>query len=1078
MATDDRIRHVILLMLENRSFDQMIGSVSEVKPTLDGINPTQPRSNPDPSSNEPITQEPNASYRLPDNVDISHEPANVDRQLAFNKDAPPLSGFVSDFRQGKWGGNDDVAQQVMDYFPIGKNAEADRLPALQGLARNFLVCDRWFSSVPGPTWPNRLFALTGTSAGWRAMPNGLEIPGPPYTYDQETVFHRLADKGQKVRVYSSGVSNTIILRRMWWHFSWHSDLKHFFEDVAPDKGETNFPAFALIEPDYFGDDASDQHPPHDVRNGERLIAAVYNALRANKALWESTLLIVTYDEHGGFFDHVLPRPTVSPDNLSEDGFAFDRLGLRVPAVLVSPWLPSDVTHTLFDHTSVLRYVCEKWGAAPLGKRAEQANSLADIFTMGAPNVRSDVPERLNTPQDAPPVASTDLNGNQRALIKAAEQMHASVTTNEPGQGAKGKSRDFSDPHDRVKSLLQESREAIAKSSPIRTVRVLAVHGVGHGDATSKWRDEWRQQIAAEIRSRPGASDWTVEIDFARYDDIFTRYPLGGKQIEDAIVRLTRGLLSGTKGENARGLVPNIPTFNETLRWTAGMVIQWVDEPDLRKELRDRLAKDMLEVDPDIVIAHSLGSLAAYDLFRRQVANGETNFLNGRMLVTLGSQIAHPAVMPVFDGRIEALTTEAGDGFDHWFDLFNEHDLVFTRPIPVNDSHTTTIETDFISLLEGRTDLLNHDAIGYLQHPGTIAVWSNLVNRLNKPLSRSATQETESPSKPLSIPPLVTSRQSRNRALLVGINDYPDPKNRLEGCVNDVFLFSSVLQDFGVEAEDIRVVLDGRATRQGILERLEWLMDGVKDGDTRIFMYSGHGAQIPAYNNRAEPDGYDETLVPYDFDWSREHALTDDDIQKYYSQLPYGLDFLTVLDCCHAGGMARGGLHPRGIDPPDDIRHRAIRWSTPDQMWVPRNWTPSGPRQNRLYVKPIENMNQESNRSSIGMATSIRSENKKQTRKEYGHKGPFQPLSLFACGEDQLAMEYRHGAISYGVFSFVLAKMLRQAKARHKRHTLKAVLDDTAKEINRLSYTQNPEIVGPRKKYSTQTSIFELIKTSK
>src|SRR5439155_14855983 len=131
------------------------------------------------------------------------------------------------------------------------------------------------------------------------------------------------------------------------------------------KDAESFPAYSFIEPCYFGRWQNDDHPPVDVYRGERLIASVYNAMRANQELWDKSMLIVLYDEHGGFYDHVEPPSAVAPDSHREE-FAFDRLGLRVPVVIASPWVKRGVCHTAFDHTSILKYLIEKWKLAPLG----------------------------------------------------------------------------------------------------------------------------------------------------------------------------------------------------------------------------------------------------------------------------------------------------------------------------------------------------------------------------------------------------------------------------------------------------------------------------------------------------------------------------------------------------------------------------------------------------------------------------------------------------------------------------------------------------------------------------------------
>jgi phospholipase C len=195
----------------------------------------------------------------------------------------------------------------------------------------------------------------------------------------------------------------------------------FFQDVAGDVKA--FPKFSFIEPAYYQPGASDDHPPHDVFEGERLIADVYNAIRRNDALWKTSLLVVLYDEHGGFYDHVVPPAAVPPDHHVEE-YTFDRLGVRVPAILVSPFVKPSVIHTVFDHTSLLKYLSDKWGLGPLGERAANAKSFSDAI-LAAP----EDPDRL--PVISAPVAQApaqpkfgqietrrqpSLNAHQSALV--------------------------------------------------------------------------------------------------------------------------------------------------------------------------------------------------------------------------------------------------------------------------------------------------------------------------------------------------------------------------------------------------------------------------------------------------------------------------------------------------------------------------------------------------------------------------------------------------------------------------------------------------------------------------------------
>jgi hypothetical protein len=279
-----------------------------------------------------------------------------------------------------------------------------------------------------------------------------------------------------------------------------------------------------------------------------------------------------------------------------------------------------------------------------------------------------------------------------------------------------------------------------------------------------------------------------------------------------------------------------------------------------------------------------------------------------------------------------------------------------------------------------------------------------------------------------------------RALLVGINDYPNPDWRLEGCLNDAFLMSALLQERGYPAEGIRLVTDRRATRSAILERLQWLVEDARDGDERFFFYSGHGAQMPIYGPTGAPERIDETLVPADFDWSEAHALRDKEFAAFYAHLPYGMRFTTMLDCCHAGGMTRGAIRVKGLDPPDDVRHRAIRWDARHQMWVPRGI--------------------DENVYRLGFATSRRPDSGARynaARRTYGHKGPFMPLLLYAARKEELASEYDHGSVVQGAFTFSFAKQLRAAK---KATTFRSLVTSVHGELESLGYSQTPEIAGP------------------
>lgn len=359
----DGVEHVVLLMMENHSFDQMLGSLDEVHGELDGIRNAAGKTNED---GHGTTYHLRATTEKQVLKDPQHDHANVLRQIADDN-----SGFVRDFTDAYPPSTTTERQYVMGYYPL------DYLPALHTLGRHFTVCDRWFSALPGPTWPNRFFALTGTCMGEVAMPSGLGILDEKWFTEQsqDTIFDRLDAAGRTWHVYYNDFPSSLLLtnQRHAENLGNYHTIDEFFTNAAGD--ETRFPAFTFIEPRYFGEGQNDDHPPHNTMKAEKLIADTYNALRSNPALWATTLLVVVYDEHGGFYDHVVPPATVAPDDHTT-AYDFTQLGVRVPAVLISPWCDAGVDHTQFDHTSVLRYLCDKWGMPPLGARTSAANSIA------------------------------------------------------------------------------------------------------------------------------------------------------------------------------------------------------------------------------------------------------------------------------------------------------------------------------------------------------------------------------------------------------------------------------------------------------------------------------------------------------------------------------------------------------------------------------------------------------------------------------------------------------------------------------------------------------------------------------
>ncbi len=569
-----------------------------------------------------------------------------------------------------------------------------------------------------------------------------------------------------------------------------------------------------------------------------------------------------------------------------------------------------------------------------------------------------------------------------------------------------------------------------------SLRILCVHGVGHKELDAGYRSLWVDAITSSLRQADPSSQ--PVIDFVEYDDLFEKAELNfgtyAKAISELLASYLAHGISGTFG-GARGFFD----FPQQLRWTAGMIVQWSSEESLRTQANRAVLKALSANDYDVVCAHSLGSLIAYDTFARN-----PDAIKGKYFATFGSQIGHPSVRDVFAGYIRMIPAK------HWFHLFNPDDHVFTCSLSIADAAFTQVLTPF----DIPNDVLNHNAEWYLTRTETIETLTQTVQgatpKALMSAARAFTRATRAPDK---------------RALLIGINDYPDPANRLEGCVNDVFLMSSLLQECGFESEDVRIVLDSRATASGILERLHWLLDGVEDGDQRVLFYSGHGAQIPVYNVQGKPDHVVETLVPWDFDWSLARAITDGQFCNLYSQLPYASHFVAIFDCCHSGGMTReGGARVRGITPPDDVRHRALRWDAIEKMWVARDFaSPNQALADSDKGRAFLGRNGATHR--FGRGVDLRTLPKREYEKRraaLGHLGPYLPVIVEACDVDQLSFEYRDGATSYGAFTYSLVHGLRASRdIRRANLDYHDLLAETAAKLKRLKYDQTPQLVGAK-----------------
>ncbi len=602
-----------------------------------------------------------------------------------------------------------------------------------------------------------------------------------------------------------------------------------------------------------------------------------------------------------------------------------------------------------------------------------------------------------------------------------------------------------------------------------TLKILCVHGIGQHEPGQAWEDSWRASIVEPLqRLSPGLD---VQVAFVHLDAEFGQREVSWGDARRAVGKLVASGLDQLFGTRERGL---LGTVVDRVRWTAGMVVQWVEDEGLRRATRTRLAARMRSFQPDVVVAHSLGTLVAYDTF----TNPKTaDLIAGRTLVTCASQMGNPFVIGQWAaGRLMPLPQAT-----HWFHLHNPEDAVFTGPIRLagaDADNYTQLRTLFD--IAGMAD---HDVEPYMRHRLTVDhVWAGLAAQGGRSVADPLVAKDAGKAAPgLAAQP---ARPPRKRALLVGINEYADPAANLSGCVNDVWLVSALLQESGYAAEDIRIVLNDRATTAGVIERMGWLLDDARGGDTCFFYYSGHGAQVPTYGADGKVDRINESLVLHDFDWSSGKAFTDVQFHELYSQLPYELRFVCMFDCCHAGGMTRSAAQRvRGLNPPDDIRHRMLRWDAAREMWLPRSFeSPSKAYDERFNGKPATRSAGTGRDPAplrathrLGQAMELRGgrqpagDRKAATAQARGHLGPYLPTLIYACSDAQFAHEYEHGPIAHGAFTYSLVKTLRRDRRESggRRRgaspalTFAQLVEAVGQELADLGYAQTPSLIAPQ-----------------
>lgn len=412
-----RFQHVVVLMLENRSYDHLFGFLEKGLGVPPGAANTFKF---DGNSREFMVRRGGDYTAVGEGP--SHSLKQTNEQL-FGKtkvgrdkpaDQADMSGFVASFYTSlkydlKREPTESELQQVMNCFdPI-------QLPVLSTLAREFVLCDHWFADVPGPTMPNRAFVHAATSQGYTYNANWK----PAFTC--HTIYDRLDAKNLSWRVYYHDQNDVLELYPKVKKSATHH--VHFEANFLHDVANDNLPTYAFIDPAFMASaqhQVNSMHAPADVRPGEKLVADIYSALQANEAVWKKTLFVIVFDEHGGYFDHVVPPATVSPDGIDGrmdhdflEPFDFKRLGLRVPCILVSPWFKPEVDSTVYSHASIPGSLIEAFSlGAALTERDKHANKLTKYLADDGTQLKW----RTDVPTLEVPVQPQRIDAMQRELL--------------------------------------------------------------------------------------------------------------------------------------------------------------------------------------------------------------------------------------------------------------------------------------------------------------------------------------------------------------------------------------------------------------------------------------------------------------------------------------------------------------------------------------------------------------------------------------------------------------------------------------------------------------------------------------
>lgn len=416
-----KIDQIVVLMMENRSFDHMLGYLKQDgMPEVEGL--TEEHGNQHEGEFVPVWPLHEQAFDLKA-LDPGHGFKDVKAQLEGGNQGF-VKNFVESFERLRIKHPPPADFEFDPTLVLGYQT-AETVPVYDWIARNHVICDHWFSSVPGPTWENRLYAITGGIAPKAPpdLPGDLEEPLEDLPiYDKPAFTRWLADDAWRWYSHDPATLRAIDSRYRpggdegvgsddnFAYFNRRTLLESrtFLDDAM----EGKLPKVSWIDPNFvdlrlFGPPGSnDDHPPSRVMLGQELVLTVLQAVMSRKQ-WENTLLVITYDEHGGMYDHVVPGGFPIPGDESKS------YGVRVPALVVSPWAEQQVCHTPFDHTSLLKTILLRFADDPaaaleqMGPRTQHARHLGEALTASRPRAAA-------SPEDLLPVVDAVTRWKQKA----------------------------------------------------------------------------------------------------------------------------------------------------------------------------------------------------------------------------------------------------------------------------------------------------------------------------------------------------------------------------------------------------------------------------------------------------------------------------------------------------------------------------------------------------------------------------------------------------------------------------------------------------------------------------------------